>query len=71
MIKWKEPKLESYQIKDTADTYWVGNEDALSGSGEKQIDLGTCHNSYWEGNGLTIEEATENNPFWSGGWGQN
>ena len=33
-------------------------------------ELGTCSNPYWAGNGMTIEEAQANNPFWGGSWGQ-
>lgn len=43
------------------------NPDAPSGAADK--DLGTCSNPYWQGNGLTYEEASKNNPYWGGSWG--
>lgn len=43
--------------------------DELDLKATAQEDLGTCHNDYWAGNGLTQEEAKENNPYWSGSWG--
>jgi len=34
-----------------------------------QDDLGTCHNDFWAGNGMTLEEAKKHNPYYAGGWG--
>ncbi len=67
MKKWSTPVLYELNFSETA---VVGAENALSGT-TPQVDLGTCHNPYWEGNGLSKEEALENNPFWSGSWGGN
>ena len=55
----------------TAQAYYANIENEDSGEPEWQEDLGTCHNNYWEGNGLTKDEAQADNPYWHGGWGQN
>lgn len=70
MKKWSKPVVEELSLKDTANQYWAGSTDELS-SVEYEEDLGTCHNPYWQGNGLTQEQAHSNNPYWNGGWGQN
>ncbi len=67
MKKWIQPSLEEMPIRTTSQQYYAAS---MAGSGA-YIDLGTCHNDYWEGNGKTLEEAQKNNPYWSGGWGQN
>lgn len=68
MKEWIKPDFEVADIKRaTAATF--NAENARSGMGVPQEDLGTCHNPYWEGNGLTQEEAKENNPYWGGSWG--
>ncbi|MCR5203953.1 MAG: hypothetical protein K6E47_02760 [Lachnospiraceae bacterium] len=67
MKEWKKPVLDEINVKDTA-CFWVDtNEESYV---EYDEDLGTCHNPYWHGNGLSQEEAHRNNPYWSGGWGQ-
>lgn len=71
MKSWKKPEFEELAIAMTAQAYYVNIENEDSGEPEWQEDLGTCHNNYWEGNGLTKDEAQANNPYWHGGWGQN
>lgn len=67
MKKWNKPVLDEINVKDTA-CFWVDtNEESYV---EYDEDLGTCHNPYWHGNGLSQEEAHQNNPYWAGGWGQ-
>ncbi len=69
MKKWISPEIEELELKYTAT---LGVTDELSGEGDENVpqgELGTCHNPYWEGNGMTLEEAQQNNPFWSGSWG--
>ncbi|MBR4780037.1 MAG: hypothetical protein IK014_01605 [Lachnospiraceae bacterium] len=68
MKEWKKPVLDEINVKDTACNYWVDTND--ESYVENDIDLGTCHNPYWEGNGMSLEDAIENNPFYQGGWGQ-
>ena len=69
MKEWKKPILDEISVKDTTNgIYWVDtNEESYV---EYDEDLGTCHNPYWQGNGLSQEEAHENNPYYQGGWGQ-
>lgn len=67
MKEWKKIELEVLDINETADTYFK-NPDGTSGV-EYDEDLGTCHNQYWAGNGLTQEQAKADNPYWSGSWG--
>lgn len=69
MKEWKKPVLDEINVKDTAcNPFYIDtNEESYV---EYDIDLGTCHNPYWQGNGLTQEEAQANNPYWQGGWGQ-
>lgn len=56
-------------VLDIAETACIDNNNP---SGEQgYFDRGTCHNAYWAGNGLTKEEATNNNPYWGGSWGSN
>ena len=69
MKEWKKPVLDEINVKDTANNYWVDNND--ESYVEYDIDLGNCHNAYWAGNGMTREDSLENNPHWQGGWGQN
>lgn len=66
MKKWIAPAMQELNFKLTAT---AGLEDEISGMITPQEDLGTCHCAFWEGNGLTQEEAKENNPYYSGGWG--
>lgn len=72
MKTWKTPEIEELNFRNTTA---VGSEEDISGIMPSEIpaeniDLGTCHNPYWEGNGLTLEEAQKNNPYWGGSWGQ-
>ncbi len=66
MKQWIAPSIEQLSLSHTAT---AGIEDSISGIQTSQPDLGTCHNDYWEGNGLPYEEAQKNNPYWSGSWG--
>lgn len=66
MKKWIAPAIVEMNVKMTAAP--VDVENMTSGQLD-QIDLGTCHNPYWEGNGLSKDEAIEENPYWGGGWG--
>lgn len=63
MKKWENAELAVLDIAETADV----NPDAPSGAADK--DLGTCSNPYWQGNGMSYEEASKNNPYWGGSWG--
>lgn len=63
MKTWKTPELEIKLIRHTSDV----NPDAPSGAADK--DLGTCSNPYWQGNGMSYEDASKNNPYWGGSWG--
>lgn len=66
MKKWNTPVLEEVSIKLTAAP--VDTTNMTSGQ-IANLDLGTCSNPYWEGNGLTKEEAINENPYWGGSWG--
>lgn len=63
MKKWVNAELAVLDIAETADV----NPNAPSGAADR--DLGTCSNPYWQGNGMSYEEASKNNPYWSGSWG--
>lgn len=65
MKQWEKPQLEEMSIKTTTQTYYAA---AMAGSGVYE-DLGTCHNSYWNGNGMSLDDAKKDNPYWHGGWG--
>lgn len=66
MKTWKIPVLEELEIKQTTAPVDITN---MTSGQIDQLDLGTCHNPYWEGNGLTKEEAIKENPYWGGSWG--
>lgn len=66
MKEWKTPGIEEMKIEQTAAPVDVTN---MTSGQIAQLDLGTCHNPYWEGNGKTKEEAIEENPYWGGCWG--
>lgn len=82
MKNWTSPTIEELDLKDTACNFFWWLTDELSGEGETPQppvitqaptptpELGTCSSAHWAGNGLTIEEAQANNPYWSGYWGQ-
>lgn len=82
MKTWTSPAIEELDLKYTAFPILGWFTDELSGEGDTPQppvitqaptptpELGTCHNPYWAGNGMTIEEAQANNPYWSGSWGQ-
>ena len=66
MKEWKTPIMEELEIRKTEAP--VDVTDLTSGQ-IGQLDLGTCNNPYWEGNGKTLNEAINNNPYWGGSWG--
>lgn len=66
MKEWNKPTLSELEIKVTECPVNVPD---MTSSVLDQLDLGTCHNPYWEGNGLSKEEAIKDNPFWKGNWG--
>lgn len=66
MKEWNKPTLSELEIKVTECTVNVPD---MTSSVLDQFDLGTCHNPYWEGNGLSKKEAIKENPFWGGNWG--
>lgn len=66
MKKWVTPMITELEIEQTAAP--VDTTNMTSGQ-IAQLDLGTCNNPFWEGNGLSKEEALENNPYWGGSWG--
>lgn len=68
MKKWNTPVIEEIEIKKTAAA--VDTTNMTSGQ-IAQLDLGTCNNPYWQGNGKSLEEAIEENPYWGGSWGSN
>lgn len=63
MKTWDAPRMEDMNINKTSAPVDMTN--LTSG----QVDLGTCSNQYWEGNGLSKEEAINENPYWGGSWG--
>ena len=67
MKAWKTPVLETLEIKQTTAPVDITN---MTSGQVDQLDLGTCNNPYWAGNGLTKEEAIEENPYWGGSWGK-
>ena len=66
MKEWKTPGIEEMKIELTAAPVDVTN---MTSGQIAQLDLGTCHNPYWEGNGKTKDEAIAENPYWGGSWG--
>ena len=56
MKKWNTPKLEEVSIKLTAAPVDTAN---MTSGQLSAVDLGTCSNPYWKGNGMTKEEAEE------------
>lgn len=66
MKTWKAPYIEELDIKQTAAPIDVTN---MTSGQMGQLDLGTCNNPYWSGNGLTKEDAIKENPYWGGSWG--
>lgn len=66
MKTWKAPYIEELDIKQTAAPVDVTN---MTSGQMGQLDLGTCNNPYWSGNGLTKEDAIKENPYWGGSWG--
>ena len=68
MKKWIAPEVQELSINETANGTAFYNEDSGEGN---YIDLGTCNNAYWNGNGMSIEDAQKNNPYWGGSWGSN
>lgn len=66
MRAWQTPMIEELDITKTTAPVDVTN---LTSGQVDQLDLGTCNNPYWAGNGLTKEEAIEENPHWGGSWG--
>lgn len=67
MKQWTTPGIEEMNIELTAAPVDVTN---MTSGQIAQLDLGTCNNPYWEGNGKTLDEAIEENPYWGGGWGK-
>lgn len=67
MKKWSTPLIEEIEIKKTEAPVDVTN---MTSGQLAQVDLGTCNNPYWAGNGKTKEEALEENPYWGGSWGK-
>lgn len=66
-MKWEKPEFKA--VDTTVDlAHYYKCPDGTSGV-EYDEDLGTCHNQYWAGNGLTQKAAKENNPYWGGSWG--
>lgn len=66
MKTWNAPCIEELDIKQTTAPVDVTN---MTSGQIGQLDLGTCSNPYWSGNGLTKEEAIEENTYWGGSWG--
>ena len=66
MKTWKTPCIEELDIRQTTAPVDVTN---MTSGQIGQLDLATCNNPYWAGNGLTTEEAIEENPYWGGSWG--
>lgn len=68
MKTWKTPELDIKSIRHTSAP--VDTTNMTSGQ-IAALDLGTCGdgNPYWNGNGLSKEEAIEENPYWGGSWG--
>ncbi len=66
MKAWIAPVLEELEIKKTTAPVDISN---MTSGQVDQLDLGTCSNQYWAGNGLTKEEAIKENPHWGGSWG--
>ena len=54
MKKWIAPEVQELSINETANGTAFYNEDSGGGN---YIDLGTCNNPYWNGNGMSIEDA--------------
>lgn len=73
MKEWNKPTLSELEIKVTAAPVDVTN---MTSSMIAQIDLGTCGNpdgtvnKHWAGNGLSKEEALEENPYYASDWGK-
>jgi len=62
MKEWTTPEIAELDLKETA---WVGSWGSNGGWGcQSQPDLGTCSSSHWAGNGKTLEEALQDNPYW-------
>lgn len=82
MKNWTSPAIEELNLRDTSFSLaGLFTDDLSSPEDTPQTpvitqaptptpELGTCSNPYWAGNGMTIEEAQANNPFWGGSWGQ-
>lgn len=64
--QWIAPVIIEIEIKKTEAPVDITN---MTSGQIAQLDLGTCNNQYWEGNGLTKEEAIKENPYWGGSWG--
>lgn len=66
MKTWNAPRMEDMNINKTSAPVDVTN---MTSGQIGELDLGTCNNPYWQGNGQSKQEAISENPYWSGSWG--